>query len=150
MINTKLNLDDYCVYPMLTKEFKEYIKHDMETLHNIMDKRINEAHNRNRFGIKKVIFNDPATIILWADGTKTVVKCQEGDIYDPEKGLAMAISKKALGNQGNYYNTFSKHLKNYKEPGISIYVDGNDLAKAVSERLYKTLDNFNNLLRGKV
>lgn len=23
--------------------------------------------------IKKVIFNDPATIVLWADGTKTVV-----------------------------------------------------------------------------
>lgn len=25
--------------------------------------------------IKKVIFNDPATIVLWNDGTKTVVKC---------------------------------------------------------------------------
>ena len=32
-------------------------------------------------GIKKVIFNDPATIVLWDDGTKTVVKCSEGDTY---------------------------------------------------------------------
>ena len=24
--------------------------------------------------IKKVIYNDPATIVLWVDGTKTVVK----------------------------------------------------------------------------
>ena len=51
--------------------------------------------------IQKVIFNDPATIVIWADGTKTVVKC-DCELYDPEKGLAMAISKKALGNNGNY------------------------------------------------
>ena len=60
--------------------------------------------------IKNVIFNDPATIILWNDGSKTVVKCGEGEAYDPEKGLAMAISKKVLGNKGNYYETFKKWL----------------------------------------
>lgn len=60
--------------------------------------------------IDKVIFNDPATIVFWKDGTKTVVKAQDGEVYDDEKGLAMAISKKALGNQGNYYNTFDKYL----------------------------------------
>lgn len=64
--------------------------------------------------IKKVIFNDPATIILWEDDTKTVVKSMKDcDIYDPEKGLAMAISKKALGNEGNYYNEFTKWLEKY-------------------------------------
>lgn len=60
--------------------------------------------------IKNVIFNNPATIVFWEDNTKTVVKCGENDEFDPEKGLAMAISKKALGNQGNYYNVFTKHL----------------------------------------
>lgn len=65
--------------------------------------------------IKNVIFNDPATIILWADGTKTVVKCQDGDIYDPEKGMAMAICKKALGNQGNYCEVFKKWLPEEEE-----------------------------------
>lgn len=63
----------------------------------------------NPFTIKKVIFNPPATIVLWADGTKTVVKA-EHESYDPEKGLAMCISKRALGNQGNYYETFKKWL----------------------------------------
>ena len=61
--------------------------------------------------ISKVIFNKPATIILWQDGTKTVVKCQKGDKYDKEKGLAMCIVKKALGNQGNYNNFFKKWVK---------------------------------------
>ena len=59
--------------------------------------------------IKNVIFNDPATIVFWVDGTKTVVKAQD-EAYDPEKGMAMAIAKKALGNQGNYCNVFKKWL----------------------------------------
>ena len=60
--------------------------------------------------LKKVIYNDPATIAFWSDGTKTVVKAQPGDIFDPEKGLAMAIAKKACGNKGKYYNGFKKWL----------------------------------------
>ena len=66
--------------------------------------------------IKDVIFNDPATIVFWSDGTKTVVKTQDNEmgdheIYDPEKGLAMAIAKKALGNKREYYHTFLHWLK---------------------------------------
>ena len=63
-----------------------------------------------RFLIKKVIFNSPATIVFWADGTKTVVKCQDGDVYSPEVGIAMCYMKKALGNQSNFNNTFKKHV----------------------------------------
>ena len=60
--------------------------------------------------IKKVIFNDPATIVFWNDGTKTVVKCQTGDMFDEEKGLAMACAKKLLGNTGNYCTQMKKFL----------------------------------------
>lgn len=49
-------------------------------------------------GIKKVIFNDPATIVLWGDGTKTVVKCSEGDTYSKWAGLAFCICKKLMGD----------------------------------------------------
>lgn len=55
------------------------------------------------FSIDKVIYHDPATIILWKDGTKTVVKCDEHDTYDPEKGLYIAIMKKLCGNRGKFY-----------------------------------------------
>ena len=48
--------------------------------------------------IDKVVFNDPATIVFWKDGSKTIVKCGENESFDPEKGLAMAIAKKAFGN----------------------------------------------------
>jgi len=59
--------------------------------------------------IKKVIYNMPATIIIWADGTKTVVKCQSGDEYDCEKGFVMAYLKKLLGND----NTFNKEINKW-------------------------------------
>ena len=47
--------------------------------------------------IVKVIFNGPATIVKWSDGTKTVVKCQEGDEYSKQTGLLMCVFKKAFG-----------------------------------------------------
>lgn len=49
--------------------------------------------------IKKVIYNDPATIIFWSDGTKTVVKCMEDEDYDPEKGFMAAVTKKVFGDK---------------------------------------------------
>lgn len=60
--------------------------------------------------IKRVIFNDPATIVIWSDGTKTVVKCQPGDVYDQEKGLLLCIAKKHFGNKGNFNNELKKFL----------------------------------------
>ena len=63
---------------------------------------------RKDLAIKDVIFNNPATIVYWKDGTKTVVKRQKGERWDKEKGLAMAIIKKAMDNKGNYNDIFRK------------------------------------------
>ena len=71
-----------------------------------------------RVSIRKVIFNDPATIVLWSDGTKTVVKCGPEDSYDMEKGLAMAIVKKMAGNDNRFHKVFKQYpKKKKKEPG---------------------------------
>ena len=66
-----------------------------------------QSTNR-RVKLKDVIFSDPATVVFWSDGTKTVVKTRGGEKYDKEKGLAMAIVKKITGNTGNYYNIFKE------------------------------------------
>ena len=50
-------------------------------------------------GIERIIFNDPATIVFWTDGTKTVVKAHE-DEFSEEHGLAMAIARKFLECHG--------------------------------------------------
>ncbi|MBO7448969.1 MAG: hypothetical protein J6U54_01255 [Clostridiales bacterium] len=60
--------------------------------------------------IKKVHYSGDKTIVMWADGTKTIVTKGEYEDYDPEKGLVMAIAKKAYGNEGNYYNRIKEWL----------------------------------------
>lgn len=83
--------------------------------------------------IKKVIFNDPATIVIWKDDTKTVVKCQSGDTYSEELGLAMCISKKYLGNKGNFNDEFKKWLP---EETNDPYVGDCESCKYVDKGLY--------------
>ena len=81
--------------------------------------------------ITKVIFNDPATIVIWSDGTKTVVKCDERDEFDPEKGLAMAICKKHFG--GGFYNDIFKKWIPEETPEIEI--DGQISMTDIAEKL---------------
>lgn len=50
------------------------------------------------FCVKKVIFNGPATIVIWGDGTKTIVKCADGDSYSKWAGFAMCIAKRLYGD----------------------------------------------------
>ena len=90
-----------------------------------MTERSNYMSTDIRRFIKKVKFNPPATIVFWTDNTKTVVKCK-GEDYDPEKGLAMCICKKVLGDKGNYYEVFKKWLP--KE-------DDSDVVKKVLEHI---------------
>lgn len=52
------------------------------------DKNLKEVY------IKQVIYQNPATIVFWNDGTKTVSKCHMGDEYSPEAGLVLCILKK--------------------------------------------------------
>ena len=60
---------------------------------------------------KKVIFSGPATTILWKDGTKTTVKCQDEDVWADDVGIAMCYLKKMLGNKGNFNNIFRQAMK---------------------------------------
>ena len=78
---------------------------------------------KNEFTIRKVIFNNPATIVFWNDDTKTVVKCGKRDTFDCEKGVAMAIAKKALGNTKDYYKEIKKFLPKEEERKKSLASD---------------------------
>ena len=60
--------------------------------------------------IKQVIFNHEkrTTVVLWYDGQKTIVKCQDGDVFDEEKALALCYMKRVLGNRGSFNETLRK------------------------------------------
>lgn len=59
--------------------------------------------------IERVIFSYPATIVLWSDHTKTVVKVKEGEKFDKWTGLSMCICKKLYGDK--FHSVFKKHCK---------------------------------------
>lgn len=61
--------------------------------------------------IKNVIFNPPATIVFWTDGSKTVVKCNAKEEFDPEKGMAMAIAKRCANNSNDFYKEIKKWVE---------------------------------------
>ena len=100
----------------------------------------------NTAAIKDVIFAPPATIVYWSDGSKTVVKCSEKDVFDPEKGLAMAIAKRCGGNKGGYYkeiqNWVEKSGKKYPgKPAAGKAVDL-DVLKKYSSEANKDFEKF--------
>jgi len=84
----------------------KYIASDVDATFTLMNNfRITNVE------ISKVIFNPPATIVFWKDNEKTVVKCSEGEIFDQEKGLAMAICKRLFGSNksgSDYYDGFNE------------------------------------------
>ena len=62
----------------------------------------------NTNDVKKVIFNGDKTIILWSDGTKTIVTCGESDNFDSYAGFCAAVVKRVFGSTG----TAKRALKN--------------------------------------
>lgn len=129
---------------------RDYPSHDGYRAYVIADEmETQKLADRMSLTIKNVIFNDPATIVFWQDGTKTVVKCQDGDKFDPEKGLAMAIAKKVYGNQGNYCNQLKKWLPKEEYLEIPIHVDPfpfSDLSNLIAEKMHKV---FNGIKQSK-
>lgn len=122
LVNSKYGLcssvlDDWARAARKYREYREacegikaYAKNEEETK---MERRSRTYVNpHERFRIKDIQFNGPATIVMWMDGTKTVVKCKDGEPYDREKAIAMAISRRALGEEG-YSSVF--HAKEFAE-----------------------------------
>ena len=91
--------------------------------------------------IKDIIFNPPATIVFWTDGTKTVVKTQNNEPFDPEKGLTMAYFKKMHGNKGHYFEEIKKWTKKYEDQNTVKYTD--DDLEAMCSEFQKSLTKLN-------
>lgn len=97
------------------KEIEHYVRRDVTSTKSLYPYiPINPCYGitKTKPKIKKVIFNNPATIIMWTDGTKSVVKCQNGEPFDAEKGFALAYLKKLLGNKNEFNKEINKWVNN--------------------------------------
>lgn len=90
-----------------------------------------------RLRIKKVIFSGPCTIVLWANGDKTVVKRAEGDKNDREVAVLYAIAKKKFGNITRVHKKLDPFAKtNAQRIAILRYIvaeEGFDVEKLVKK-----------------
>lgn len=60
---------------------------------------------------KKIIVNEDSkvTVVMWDDGTKTIVKCSEADQYDPYAAYCAAFAKKCYGTNSQLKKTIENH-----------------------------------------
>lgn len=110
-INTRYGLTS-CM-PATALDANTYIMEDTDMTYLLMNKPNFRGGTNYLMTVepKKIHFNGPATVVEWNDGTKTVVKCQKGDTFDPMTGVAMCCMKKMLGTNAsgsNYLNDVSK------------------------------------------
>ena len=92
---------------------KTYIENDRKVTYDFIKRSIED-----RISPKKVIFNGPATVVLWKDSTKTIVKCREGEADDKEKAIMYCILKKLCGNKAamdKYLKLFLKEEESNEE-----------------------------------
>lgn len=99
--------------------------------------------------IKNIDFQPPLTIVIWEDGTKTFVKCAKDEIFDPEKGAAMAIAKKSLGDKYDYIETISYYVEKWlKKDKNRNYVKVDRVLKENKEdREEKFTEKENNIIK---
>lgn len=62
------------------------------------ERRRSYAAVANAVGVKRIIYNDPATVIFWTDGTKTIVKRAKGEKFSKYTAFCAALAKKLYGN----------------------------------------------------
>lgn len=102
---------------------------------------------------KKVIFSGPATTILWKDGTKTTVKCQDEDVWADDVGIAMCYLKKMLGNKGNFNNIFRKAMKvaevqtKKEELAASTTIEGESYYSSALDSMKRNIDEINDFMK---
>lgn len=87
----------------------------------------------------KVICNNPATIVLFDDGTKVVTKAHDGDVYDWVAGIAFCCLRKALRNRN-----FDRYEKQVRKLVDKVYerdpYDMSSELRAIGKALIMTAD----------
>lgn len=73
--------------------------------------------------VKRIIFNDPATIVFWEDGTKTVVKCMEGYEFSEYYGFVCALAKKLYGSNSKVVSVIKKHATTVEKKPHEVKAD---------------------------
>ena len=93
---------------------------------------INKENKTEIVYIKKVLYNNPVTVVWWSDDTITRNKCPENATYNPDSGLMFCIAKKLFGNE-NIAQIFNEWSLPENEEANNNYVTLKDVRKHKKE-----------------
>lgn len=81
------------------KKFQDKQAEDtLEYTKELRNKLIGGTNEMKELDVKKIIFSGPKTIVLWSDGTKTIVSMSKDEAkFDPEAAFCAAYTKKMFG-----------------------------------------------------
>lgn len=108
---------------MPTYEIKDIIGFDMmdsngnivvsykDPLFDKSKSKLSREEKLNPSNIKKIIFNPPATIVIFKDDTKVVVKAYNEE-FDEEKGFLMAMAKVMFESRTEFNRVIDKGIEN--------------------------------------
>lgn len=90
---------------------------------------------------RKVIFSGPKTIVIWEDGTKTIVGCADGQEYDEYAGFCAALAKKIFGSTSAAKRAMGTHktVNTPKELTQKEDIDYEAIKHQITENLRNTL-----------
>ena len=136
--------DDEACDRLLYKELRKQIIENIRLKRKIDDLTREDDIPSAYFVIDKVIFNPPATIVFWKDGTKTVVKCKEGEEFSEWAGIALCFAKKLYGP--NFHKIFKAHCSDPEKTANNM--SDSEIAKAARQAINGMHDahNVNNIV----
>lgn len=167
-IEQSIQSDSLCKAYSISKKFNKvntYLtKGEFDAMDRFILTGIPEGY-RIPLEFKKVIYNDPATIVIWKfgsktvvrcdgfktitnkDGSKTVVKYSEGEKYDELKGLMMCIIKKFYGLK-EFYKVYDDAVKYVTDEETKLNIE-KGLAVSFVKKLYniKKIDSVEDIYK---
>jgi len=72
---------------------------------------IPECDAVTELSVKQIIYSGPKTVVIWSDGSKTIISCSETDTYDQYAGFCAAVTKKMFGSNSNIKKIIDKYAK---------------------------------------
>ena len=82
----------------LYQDLKNLQDKQVEYSKELLNKLIGGTDEMKNVDVKKIIFSGPKTIVLWSDGTKTIVSMSKDELrFDPEAAFCAAYTKKMFG-----------------------------------------------------
>lgn len=94
---------------------------------------------------KKVIYDETAgvTVVLWMDGTKTIVRAAEGEEHDAYLGYCIALAKKMHGTNSALKRDLEKVLVVKEDKKLNISMPSPPSIKELADKVTEVMQKLN-------